>query len=217
MTVQKRTAAETRAQIYAEARRLFNLKGYVGMTLREVAAGVGIEAQSLYNYTRSKQDLVASLMEQGTIEIQNAVDRALASAGPTPTAQLRAASAAHTGHYATSDQVVLVREGLPHLDDERRDAIMARLKHYEDTFKDILRRGCESGEFGDLDITPTCFAILGMGESVVNWYRPGGRLAVADVAQLYGDLAVRSVAAEKAPGDPGADPAKEGTGGPPTR
>lgn len=196
MSEYRRNSAETQALIYAEARRLFNLKGYVGMTLREVAAGVGIEAQSLYNYTKSKQDLVASLMREGTIAIQESVDKAIALADPTPTSQLWAAAAAHTEHYCCSDIVVLVREGLVHLNAERRADIMVLLKKYEDTFKDILRRGTQNGEFRPLDVTPTCFAILGMGESVVSWFDPARRLSAADVARTYADLAVRAVVAE---------------------
>ncbi|MFC0531458.1 TetR/AcrR family transcriptional regulator [Phytohabitans kaempferiae] len=194
MTDTKRNSAETEAQIYAEARRLFNLKGYVGMTLREIAAGVGIEAQSLYNYTKSKQDLVVALMRQGTVAIQEAVDKAVAAADPAPTAQLWAATFAHTQHYCSSEKVVLVREGLVHLSADRRADIVGLLKRYEDTFKDILRRGMEADEFRPLDVTPTCFAILGMGESVVNWFNPGRRLSATDVARMYADLAVRSVA-----------------------
>src|SRR5260370_16643526 len=109
MSEHKRASDETRAQIYREARRLFNLKGYVGMTLREVASGVGIEAQSLYNYTDSKQDLVVSLMKEGTLAIQGAVDAALAAAEPTPTARLRAAITAHPTYYSPPNQAILVR------------------------------------------------------------------------------------------------------------
>lgn len=193
MSETKRTSAQTQERIHAEARRLFNLKGYVGMTLREIAAGVGIEAQSLYNYTRSKQDLVASLMGEGTTAIQGAVDKALAASAATPSARLWAATSAHTLHYCSSDQVVLVREGLVHLDAERRSEVLGQLKTYENTFKDILRAGVTSGEFRTVDITPTAFAILGMGESVINWFRPSRRLAATDVATYYADLALRSV------------------------
>lgn len=192
----RRSAAQTQALIEAEARRLFNLKGYVGMTLREVASGVGIEAQSLYNYTRSKQDLVASLMRGGTEAIQIAVDTAVSSAGPTPTERLWAAAYAHTLHYCASDRVVLVREGLVHLDADRRAGVMGLLKTYEDTFKALLREGVEAGEFHVPDVTPTCFAILGMGETVVNWFHPGRRLDAENVAAQYADLAVRSVAVD---------------------
>jgi AcrR family transcriptional regulator len=193
MSEQRRASEETRAQIYREARRLFNLKGYVGMTLREVASGVGIEAQSLYNYTASKQDLIVSLMKEGTAAIQEAVDAAVAAAGPTATAQLRAAMTAHTYYYCASDKVIVVRDGLVHLDAKHRADLIKMLKAYEDTFKEILNHGVESGEFRPVDVTPTCFAILGMGETVVNWFSDNRRLSAAEVARCYADLAVNSV------------------------
>lgn len=199
MSEHKRTSAETEAMIFKEARRLFNLKGYVGMTLREVAAGVGIEAQSLYNYTRSKQDLVVALMRQGTEAIQAVVDEAMAQAPSDPGSQLRAAVKAHTHHYCSSDQVVLVRDGLVHLDADRRADIVSLMKTYEDTFKSILRSGVRSGDFEPLDVTPTCFAILGMGESVVSWFDPSRRLSANDIATTYANLAVRSVVRSNQP------------------
>jgi AcrR family transcriptional regulator len=192
----KRTAAETKAEIYREARTIFNRKGYVAMTLREVAAGVGIEAQSLYNYTSSKQGLVVSLMKEGTEAIQEVVDAAIESAEPSPTARLWAAVAAHTKHYCSSDKVMLVREGLVHLDSDHRADLVAMLKKYEDTFKGILADGVRLAEFRSIDITPTCFAILGMGESVVNWFDRGRRLDADAVASCYAELAVRSVTAQ---------------------
>jgi AcrR family transcriptional regulator len=193
----KGTSAATQAQIYREARRLFNLKGYVGMTLREVALGVGIEAQSLYNYTPSKQDLIVSLMKEGTTAIQEDVDTAIAAAEPTPTARLWAAVSAHTHYYCASEKVILVRDGLVHLDPEHRAELLEMLKHYEDTFKAILLQGIKTGEFRKIDITPTCFAIMGMGESVVNWFKESRRLNAEDVSRTYADLAVRSVAQDK--------------------
>lgn len=195
MTQRPATSAETQQRIYHEARRLFNLKGYVGMTLREVARGVGIEAQSLYNYTPSKQDLVVSLMSEGTVEIQQAVDGSIAGASDDPGDRLWAATWAHVFHYCTSDKVLLVRDGLVHLDDERRTDVMGLLKDYEDTFKGLLRAGMASGQFLPLDPTPTAFAIIGMGESVVNWFSPGRRLTADDVAKTYADMALRSVVA----------------------
>ncbi len=193
MSEHKRASDETRAQIYREARRLFNLKGYVGMTLREVASGVGIEAQSLYNYTASKQDLIVSLMREGTLAIHEAVDAAIAAAEPTPTARLRAAMTAHTYYYCAGEKVILVRDGLVHLDAKHRAELMKMLKAYEDTFKEILAQGIESGEFRPVDVTPTCFAMLGMGETVVNWFHADHRLTAAEVARCYADLAVNSV------------------------
>ena len=193
----KRTAAQTRSAIYDVSRRKLNELGFHGMTLRDIAREVGIEPQSIYNYASSKQDLVESLMRQGTLAIQESVDSAIARADPTATARLWAATVAHTRHYCDSDEVVLVREGLVHLDADRRADIFGLLKAYEYTFKRILISGVDSGEFREIDITPTCFAILGMGESVINWFDPRRRLSAQDVAHHYADLAVRTVVAEQ--------------------
>lgn len=195
----KRTSAETQELIRREARRIFNRKGYVAMTLREVAAGVGIEAQSLYNYTSSKQDLVVSLLREGTDAIQRSVDVAIAAAGPEPVSRLYEATRAHTFYYAADDKVMLVRDALEHLDADRRADLVAMLKRYENTFKAILVDGVERGAFREVDVTPTCFAILGLGESVVNWFDRGRRLSADAVSRMYADMAVRSVVAPSEP------------------
>src|SRR3977135_302744 len=106
MAKEQRHSSDTEALIRKEARRLFNEKGYHGMTLRAVAAGVGIEAQRLYKYTRSKQDLVISLMREGIVAIQSAVDAAIAKADPGPIPRLRAAMVAHTRFYCDHELVM---------------------------------------------------------------------------------------------------------------
>ena len=189
----RRPSSETEALIRREARRIFNEKGYHGMTLRAVASSVGIEAQSLYNYTRSKEDLVISLMREGTIAIQSAVDAAIARADATPTAMLRAAMVAHTKFYCDRELVMLVRDGLVHLGPDGRADLLVLLKKYENTFKQIIRAGISAGDFRPVDVTPAAFAMLGMGESVVNWYRKGDRLTSGEVAKIYSDLAVNAL------------------------
>ncbi|AMM19996.1 hypothetical protein AX769_07255 [Frondihabitans sp. PAMC 28766] len=186
---------ETETRILNEARKLFNRKGYVGMTLRQIAGAVGMEAQSIYNYTSSKQALVEKMMRNGTEVLLDKVETALKAAGPSETERLYAAVGAHTAHYCSSDDLVLVRDGLIHLDPDVRAGLVTMLKSYEQIFKDILRSGVEAGEFRELDVTPVTFAILGMGESVINWYRPGGRLTPDQIGDEYADLALHLVGA----------------------
>jgi AcrR family transcriptional regulator len=194
----RRRSSETEVVIRREARRIFNEKGYHGMTLRAVAGSVGIEAQSLYNYTRSKEELVISLMREGTIAIQSAVDAAVARADDTPTAMLRAAMVAHTKFYCDRELVMVVRDVLVHLGPDGRADLLVLLKKYEDTFKQIIRAGISAGDFRPVDVTPAAFAVLGMGESVVNWYHKGDRLTSDEVATIYADLAVNALAAHPA-------------------
>ena len=185
---------DTEIRIFESARVLFNEWGYTAMTLRQIAKDVGIEVQSIYNYTSSKQALVEKLVRTGTAELHGSVVDAIASAAPTPTAQLQAAMQAHVLHYLSSASVVVFfRDSLVHFDSDTRSSLLVMLKDYEQVFKDILREGIASGEFRELDVTPTTYAILGMGDSVTNWWRVGGRLGALEVGELYGELAVQMV------------------------
>jgi AcrR family transcriptional regulator len=184
----------TESRILEAARVLFNERGYKGMTLRHIAQEVGIEAQSIYNYTPSKQALVAKMVRNGTEELHNSVLAAIAAAGPTQSARLEAAVRAHVNHYLSSDNVIVFfRDSLIHFDGDIRNSLYLILKAYEQVFKDIIRAGIDSEEFREVDVTPTTYAILGMGDSVTNWWRPSGRLTASEVAQLFGSLAVQMV------------------------
>ncbi|MBB5641022.1 TetR/AcrR family transcriptional regulator [Cryobacterium roopkundense] len=185
---------DTEIRIFESARVLFNEWGYTSMTLRQIAKDVGIEVQSIYNYTSSKQALVEKLVRTGTAELHSSVVDAIASAEPAPTARLRAAMQAHVLHYLSSASVVVFfRDSLVHFDSDTRSSLLLLLKEYEQLFKDILREGIATGAFRELDVTPTTYAILGMGDSVTNWWRAGGRLGAPELSELYGELAVQMV------------------------
>lgn len=186
---------DTEVRIIESARNHFNRWGYAGMTLRQIAKDVGIEAQSIYNYTTSKQALVEKMIRTGTEELYDSVVAAVEAADPSPSARLTAAVKAHVVHYASSPNVVIFRDSLVHFDEDVRTSLRVKLKEYEQLFKDIIQEGMESGEFRQIDVTPVTFAILGMGDSVTNWWRPGGRLSAAEVGAMYSDLALRMVTA----------------------
>jgi AcrR family transcriptional regulator len=180
-------------RILASARRMHMQSGYVATTMRQIAKDVGMEAQSLYNYFDSKQAIFAELTRRGTAALRDAVEHAIDAAGSEPRDRLWAAMKAHTKHYCDFDQVILPRELLPHIDDELRSQIVTILKSYEDIFKGILVAGIEAGQFRAVDVSPTSFALLGMGESVLNWYKPGGRLTAEALATQYADHALNTV------------------------
>jgi AcrR family transcriptional regulator len=185
---------DTQSRVFESARILFNKWGYRGMTLRQIASDAGIEAQSIYNHTPSKQALVEKLLRDATAEMHNSVVAALAEADQAPTAQLAAGMKAHVIHYLSSKNVILsFRATLVHFDADTRASLQVMMKTYEQVFKNILRDGIASGEFVSVDITPTTFAILGLGDSVINWWSRDGRLSAEEVGEIYGALATRMV------------------------
>jgi AcrR family transcriptional regulator len=55
----------TRARVRQAALELFGEKGYDGASMSELAERVGVAKPSLYNYYRSKDDLLLDLVEEG--------------------------------------------------------------------------------------------------------------------------------------------------------
>ncbi len=54
----------TRQMIIVEALDLFSVKGYEGVSMRDIAAKVGIKASSLYNHFSSKADIFGSIVQE---------------------------------------------------------------------------------------------------------------------------------------------------------
>src|SRR5690606_23403595 len=55
--------------IREQARRLCARKGYASVSMRQIAAEVGVQAGALYAYTRDKQTLLFELLEEHMLEL----------------------------------------------------------------------------------------------------------------------------------------------------
>ena len=55
-----------------KARRLFARQGYAAVSMRQIAAAVGVQAGALYAYTPDKQALLADLLESHMQELLDA-------------------------------------------------------------------------------------------------------------------------------------------------
>jgi len=58
--------ATTREKIIYHALKLFAAKGYAGVSMREIAAAVGIQGASLYNHFKGKEDIFNAIFTEMT-------------------------------------------------------------------------------------------------------------------------------------------------------
>ena len=58
--------ATTREKIIYHALKLFAAKGYSGVSMREIAAAVGIQGASLYNHFKGKEDIFNAIFAEMT-------------------------------------------------------------------------------------------------------------------------------------------------------
>jgi AcrR family transcriptional regulator len=190
--------APTKQQIFRSALELFALQGYEATSARQLAARVGIEAGSLYNHISSKQDLLFQLIQKATYDLIVTVSREIDAAGEDPVERLAGGVRAHVIFYCVNSTQALVGDReLRALTPENFAETRKQRDEYEALFIGILEQGIRRGLFRTLDSHTICFGILGLS-NVALWYRPGGRLAAAEIADSYADFVMRAVLAPTA-------------------
>lgn len=166
--------------------------GYAAVSMRQIAAAVGVQAGALYNYTPDKQSLLFDLMRDHMDGVLAAVEAA--DWPDDPTARLEAFTRFHIAyHLPRRDAVFVSYMELRNLTPDNFAAIEVLRRRYEDGLENTLKAGCASGVFAVGDPRVTTLALIAMLTGITNWYRDDGRLDQPSVAALYWDMVRKMV------------------------
>jgi len=184
----------TGPRVRVAALRLFARHGFAAVSMRQIAAEVGVQAGALYLYTKDKQSLLFDLM---CAHMEELLEAWLAEPqGETPLERLEAFSRFHIRfHLERSDAVFIAYMELRNLAPENFATIEALRRQYEDALEQILRDGARAGVFNVPDTKLATMAVIAMLTGVNTWYREGGRLSRDRVEQIYWDMVRKSVGA----------------------
>jgi AcrR family transcriptional regulator len=184
----------TGPRIRAAALGLFARYGYAAVSMRQIAAEVGVQAGALYLYTRDKETLLFDLLKSHMDELIAAWDAE--PAGETPLERLEAFVRFHIRfNLDRPDAVFLSYMELRNLGAENFAAIEGLRRDYENRLEAILRAGQEAGAVSAPDTKLATLAIIAMLTGVNTWYREGGRLSRDSVGDIYWDMVRKAVAA----------------------
>lgn len=182
----------TGPKVREAALRLFARHGYAAVSMRQIAAEVGVQAGALYLYTPDKQSLLFDLMRGHMEELLDACE-ALPTEGDAG-ARLEAFARFHIRfHLDRPDAVFIAYMELRNLEPENFRAVEALRKRYEDRLEAILAKGAGTGVFTVPDTKLAAMALIAMLTGVNTWYREGGRLSREKVEQIYWDMTRRAV------------------------
>ncbi|MGF6311745.1 AcrR family transcriptional regulator [Bradyrhizobium sp. i1.8.4] len=178
--------------------RLIFERGYEAMSLRQLAAEVGIQAGSLYNHISTKQDLLFDLVQEHINDLLRELDLALEGKAD-PVEKLRAFVAFHvTYHMTRKREVFIANSELRSLDPKNYDAVVELRGAYEQRLAQILTNGVSDGVFEVVDIQVATFAIIALLTGLCTWYRPGGRLTQDAIIAAHEKLVLSGVAPQAA-------------------
>ncbi|HIC79882.1 MAG TPA: TetR/AcrR family transcriptional regulator, partial [Kiloniellaceae bacterium] len=164
------------------------------VSMRRIAAEVGLQAGALYLYTTDKQALLYELMETHLDDLLAAWQRE--DPGGDPLTRLEAFVRFHIRfNLDRPDAVFIAYMELRNLTKDNFARISALRGRYEGTLKAILADGQAGGVFATPDTKLATLAMIAMLTGVNTWYREGGRLSRADIEQIYWDMVRKAVSA----------------------
>lgn len=178
----------TERRILDVATRLFYERGYHATTMREIAAGVGIKAGSLYNHFPGKQDILVRIGQEATRPLYEGAVARLEQVEDIED-RLRELIVWHVAYHCESGQQCRVIDTQLHVLDRRnRAAIVSLRDEYERLLRDILAEGQEQGRWHVEQMGVVSIGIETMCTEVDAWYRPGGPLTPTELGEIYADF-----------------------------
>ncbi|KIN61574.1 Transcriptional regulator, TetR family protein [Sulfitobacter noctilucae] len=183
-------AGITGPKVRKAALRLFAQRGYAAVSMRAIAAEVGVQAGALYNYTPDKQTLLFELMCGHMEDLLASMPQGQGA----PLARLEGFVDFHIRFHADRpDAVFIAYMELRNLNPENFATIEALRRRYEDALEAILQEGATAGAFGVKDTKIVTLAIIAMLTGVNTWFRQSGRLTLDEVVAQYWDMVRKSV------------------------
>ena len=169
-------------QIFTEALRLMRRKGYLNTSMRDIASAVEIEAASLYNHLKNKEELLESTcfglaadLELGIIEVNDIYFDAIQ--------KLRIAVKNHIAVITRNlDATHLFVHEWRHLTAEKRTLFISKRDAYEGEFRKIMLLGNREGLFKDVDAKFATLTVLATLNWVGEWYKPDGEMQPSEIA-----------------------------------
>ncbi len=167
----KNNTLSRRAEIIEIAAKLFKIKGFTATTMRDIAEQVGMEAASMYNHIKSKDEILQAICfkisneyisQLNTIEIQI----------KSPVEKIKELIRLHVRIIITDiDSISVANNEWKHLSEDALTAFKEARRDYEQRFAKIIEAGIAAGELQPINVSVALFTILSAVRWVELWYK----------------------------------------------
>ncbi|MDR6865814.1 AcrR family transcriptional regulator [Microbacterium resistens] len=164
-----------REQVLAVAVRLFTEQGYDATSIADLSQALGLTKSALYHHFSSKEELLALALERALSGLEGALETAVAeqtTATDRLTAVVRGAVEVLTAAQPHVTLLLRLRGNSP----VELEA-MERRRRFDQRISALVREAQDEGTIRtDIDAGTVTRLVFGMINSVVEWYRPDGRI-----------------------------------------
>ena len=174
-----------RRALVAEAARAFGYRGFHNVSLDEVAIALNVSKPTLYNYVKSKDELLYECYNLALDLGEDALRQAQAEEGtgleklvqlhPPPH---RAADPSELGSAAVLFEFYSMRP-------EDRDKIQRRRRKFDRIFREMVAAGIADGSIAPCNPKLAVFWFMSAVSSIPRWFDPTGELTGRDIADAF--------------------------------
>jgi AcrR family transcriptional regulator len=119
--------------------------------MREIAQEAGMPVPTMYQYLRSKDEILASIFDNYLAQVEASV-RVSSAESVTASDKLKAALAANLAEFDRFHaQVRLMTRETRSLQPQARERVKKHMLQYIDLFRSMIAKGIEAGEFRAVD------------------------------------------------------------------
>ena len=183
--------------ILEKAGKLFWEKGYEGTSLQDIANACGCKQANLYNYFRSKEQMLFEVLlaelEQSVSVVQYLEDEK--HLDPVERLRLLIETSVKINLIYRPTSSMLFDAGLKSLSRTHKENIIEKRNMYDMIVRKIINDGITSGVFNDFNDKVLCYAIDSMILRNRIWFSPKGELAAEEVAKILSEFILKGMIA----------------------
>ena len=180
----RRARDEKREAVLRAAVALFLEQGYHRATLNEVAERLNITKPALYNYFRSKDEILFECWAMGQDRVDDFIS-GIDGEGGTGLVKLRKLVRAYAEVMATDFGASMVRFDVRDLSEKNSEVVRAGKRSIDHTFRRYITEGISDGSIKPCDAKLSAFAIAGSLNWIGHWYRPDGPLPPTTISEEF--------------------------------
>jgi len=175
------TISAARERVQATAERLFAERGYKAVTLRDIAQELGIRQASLYyHFPGGKEELYVTVTERGLQAHREGLEQAIAGAGESLEAGLRAVLQWLASHPPV-DLARMLLADFPAISEEHRNRLTElALDCLVRPIENLLQNARQRGEAREVDSRLAALTVLAAAEAL----HANARLTAREPADL---------------------------------
>jgi AcrR family transcriptional regulator len=177
----QRKKASKKELILKQAAAMFREKGFAATSMRDLAETVGIEAASLYNHIRSKNEILEAICFD-VANIFNSNIETIESGSQRSIVKIESLLRFHIRKMIENYQEVYVSDReWKHLDEPYLSNFHIQRRNYRRKFAAIIEEGIARNEIRKIDAPTAVLIILHAVSGIESWHRSQARISAQEL------------------------------------